>query len=96
MIRPGAIKTPFLENVKKMKNPVPDSLLAGPFEKFATLAYKEIGKTVEPSTVAKYIYRIAGAKKTRPVYKIHNSIRISIASLLPFSLIENIVYRRLR
>ncbi len=96
LIRPGAIKTPFLENVKKMKNPVPDSLLTDPFEKFAAQAHKEIGKTIEPAVVARYIFRIAGARKTKPVYQINNSIKLSIASMLPFSLVERTVYRRLR
>lgn len=96
LIRPGAIKTPFLENVKKMKNPVSDSLLKGPFEKFAAQAHQEIGKTIEPAVVASYIFRIAGAKKTKPVYQINNSIKLSIASVLPFSLVERMVYRRLR
>jgi NAD(P)-dependent dehydrogenase (short-subunit alcohol dehydrogenase family) len=96
LVRPGAIKTPFLENVKKMKNPVPDSLLAGPFDKFAAQAHQEIGKAVDPAAVAKYIFRIAAAKKTRPVYQINNSIRLSIAGILPFTLLERMVYRRLR
>jgi NAD(P)-dependent dehydrogenase (short-subunit alcohol dehydrogenase family) len=96
LIRPGAIRTPFLENVRKMKNPVPGSLLTGPFEKFAAQAHKEIGKAIEPAEVAKYIFRIANAKKTKAVYKIHNSIRLSIASMLPFCLVEQMVYRRLR
>jgi NAD(P)-dependent dehydrogenase (short-subunit alcohol dehydrogenase family) len=96
LIRPGAIKTPFLENVKKMKNPVPGSLLAGPFEKFAAQAYREIGKAVEPAKVAAYIHRIAGKKKSRPVYQINNSIKLSIAFLLPFCLLERMVYQRLK
>jgi short-subunit dehydrogenase len=96
LVRPGPIKTPFLENVKKMKNPVLNSLLKEPFEKFAEQAHNEIGKTVEPDEVAKYIFRIANAKKTRSVYKINNSIRLSIASMLPFSLVERMVYSRLK
>lgn len=96
LIRPGAIRTPFLENVRKMKNPVPGSLLTGPFDKFASQAHKEIGKTIEPAEVAKYIFRIANARKTKAVYKIHNSIRLSLASVLPFWLVERMVYRRLR
>jgi NAD(P)-dependent dehydrogenase (short-subunit alcohol dehydrogenase family) len=96
LIRPGAIRTPFIENVKKMKNPVPDSLLQGPFDKFAAQAYKEIGKTVEPAAVAALIFRIAKAKKTRPVYRINNSLQLSVAAVLPFCLIEKMVYRRLR
>ena len=96
LIRPGAIKTPFLENVKNMKNPVRDSLLALQFEKFAAQAYSEIGKTVEPAAVAKYICRIAGIKRTKPVYRINNSIQLSIASILPFSMVERMVYQRLK
>jgi NAD(P)-dependent dehydrogenase (short-subunit alcohol dehydrogenase family) len=96
LIRPGAIRTPFIENVKKMKNPVPDSLLQGPFEKFAAQAYKEIGKTVEPAAVAASIFRIANVKRTRPVYKINNSFQLSVAAILPFCLIEKEVNRRLR
>ena len=96
LIRPGAIKTPFLESVKKMKNPVPDSLQTVPFENFAAQAHKEIGKIVEPAIVAKFIFRIACEKKTKAVYQINNNIRLSIASMLPFSMIEKMIYRRLR
>ena len=96
LIRPGAIETPFLENVKNMMNPVPGSLLTTHFEKFAAQAHKEIGKTIEAAKVARYIFRIALAKKTKPVYKINNSIQLTMASILPFRLIEQIVYRRLR
>jgi NAD(P)-dependent dehydrogenase (short-subunit alcohol dehydrogenase family) len=96
MIRPGAIKTSFLENVKEIENPVSNSQLSGPFEKFASQAYDEIGKTVDPEKVAKLIFRIALAKKTKLVYKINNSLKLSIASIIPFRLMENMVYRKLR
>jgi NAD(P)-dependent dehydrogenase (short-subunit alcohol dehydrogenase family) len=96
LIRPGAINTPFLENVKKIKNPVSDSLLQVPFEKFAEQAYREIGKTIDPFKAAKFILKIAQAKKIKFIYKINNSMLLSIASMLPFWVIERMVYRRLK
>jgi NAD(P)-dependent dehydrogenase (short-subunit alcohol dehydrogenase family) len=96
VIRPGAIKTPFLENVKQMKNPVQDSLLAVPFDRFARQASGEIGKIAGPEIVARFIYRIGQQKKTRPVYAINNDPKLSIAALLPFSFLERMIYRRLK
>lgn len=96
LIRPGAIDTPFLDHVRRMKNPVPDSLLNSPFEKFAERAPGEIGRKISPSKAADLIYRIATVKRTRPVYQINNDMRLSLASLMPFSLVERMVYRRLR
>lgn len=96
LIRPGAINTPFLDTVKNVKNPVSDSLLKVPFEKFAKQAHGEIGKTIDPSIAAKFILKIARAKKIKLVYKINNSMQLRVASILPFWLIERIMYRRLR
>jgi NAD(P)-dependent dehydrogenase (short-subunit alcohol dehydrogenase family) len=95
LIRPGAINTPFLETVKNIKNPISDSFLKGPFEKFAAQASGEIGKPIDPSKAAKFILETAQAKKLRFIYKINNSLQLSVASMLPFWLIERMVYRRL-
>ena len=96
LVRPGAINTPFLGYVKNMKNPVPSSLLKGPFDKFATQAHREIGKTIGPSVAAKFIVKTALVKNPKLVYKINNSIQLNVASMIPFWLIEKMVYRKLR
>jgi len=96
VVRPGAIKTGFLENVRTMKNPVQDSLLAGPFGRFAGQAYREIGRIIEPEIAARFIYRIGQRKKTRPVHSINNDPKLSVTSWLPFSLLERMVYQRLK
>ncbi len=96
LVRPGAINTPFLGYVKNMKNPVPSSLLKGPFDKFATQAPREIGKTIGPSVAAKFIVKTALVKNPKLVYKINNSIQLNVASMIPFWLIEKMVYRKLR
>jgi NAD(P)-dependent dehydrogenase (short-subunit alcohol dehydrogenase family) len=96
IIRPGAIRTPFLENLKNIKNPVENSQLSGPFEKFARQARQEVGKTGEPEVVARFIFRIASLKRTRMFYAVNNDPKLSIAAILPFRLLENFVYRRLK
>jgi NAD(P)-dependent dehydrogenase (short-subunit alcohol dehydrogenase family) len=96
VIRPGAIRTPFLQNVKNAVNPVTGSLLSSQFDAFISQAYREIGKTVEAEEVAAYIIDIYGKKKWKPVYKINNSLQLTVAALLPFRITESIVYRRLR
>jgi NAD(P)-dependent dehydrogenase (short-subunit alcohol dehydrogenase family) len=96
VIRPGAIRTAFLENVKKMKNPVPNSLLSEPFNKFAVKAPVEIGRTVAPGEVARFVYRIAQYKKTKPVYPVNNDLRLSVAGWLPFTFLEKMVYKKLK
>jgi NAD(P)-dependent dehydrogenase (short-subunit alcohol dehydrogenase family) len=96
LVRPGAINTPFLDYVRNIERPDPDSLLKAPFGKFLSTASKEIGKTIEPEVVARWIVKIANTKKTKRIYKINNSLQLKIAALLPFWLIEGMVYRRLK
>ena len=96
LVRPGAINTPFLDYVRNIEKPDPNSLLKIPFGKFLATAYKEIGKTIEPEVVARWIVKIANTRKTRRIYKINNSLQLRIASRLPFWLIDWMVYRRLR
>ncbi|MCX6244822.1 MAG: SDR family NAD(P)-dependent oxidoreductase [Bacteroidetes bacterium] len=95
LVRPGAIRTPFLENVRHMKNPVVNSLLSGPFDRFSRQAPKEIGKIAEPEVVASFIYKICQKRKTKLIYPINNDPKLALAGLLPFSFLEKMVYKRL-
>jgi NAD(P)-dependent dehydrogenase (short-subunit alcohol dehydrogenase family) len=96
MVRPGAIDTPFVENVANIRNPVAGSRLSEPFDRFAGQAYRQIGKKAEPAVVASFIYRIALRKRTRLVYPINNDPRLSVAGMLPFSVLERMFYKRLK
>ncbi len=95
VVRPGAVQTGFLENVRKMKYPVKEPVLAKAFEEFARSAPREIGKTITPEAVAELFLRIAGSRTPCPVYKINNSLKLRVASKLPFSWKEWIVQRRI-
>jgi NAD(P)-dependent dehydrogenase (short-subunit alcohol dehydrogenase family) len=96
MVRPGPIRTPMVENVRQMKNPVEGSRLNGPFGKFASMAYREIGKIAEPREIARFIFRIASKKRMKPVYQVNNDPKLAISSFIPFSLLEKIITKRLR
>jgi NAD(P)-dependent dehydrogenase (short-subunit alcohol dehydrogenase family) len=96
IIRPGAINTPLLENVKNMRNPIPSSLLQAPFEKFASKAFKKIRKPIEPAVAAGFIFKAVTGKKIRNLYRINNDLQLSLVSLLPTRLFEWMVHRRLQ
>ena len=102
IVRPGAIRTRLLENVLNLKAAVRSPqfaagswLLKNQMEKFAEDAPKNIGKVFEPDEVAAFIFNVSQKQTPRAVYKINNSLQLKIASLLPFSLIERVVKRKL-
>lgn len=95
VVRPGAIRTRLLENVLTLKSEVDSRLFAVQMRKFAEDAPKNIGKVLEPEEVAEFIYKVTRKSKPRAVYKINNSVQLKIASLLPYSLIEKLIEKKL-
>ncbi len=95
IVRPGAIRTPLLDQVSGIKNATTGWKLSGQFKKFAEGAVKEIGKTITPDKAADFIYRVSDIRRPLSVYKINNSLQLRIAALLPFSLLEKEIRRRL-
>jgi len=102
LVRPGAIWTRLLENVLKLKLAVTSRQsqvgswhLSAQMEKFAEAAPKNIGKVLEPEDVAEFIYKVARKPNPKAVYKINNSLKLKIAGILPFSLVEKLVRKRL-
>ncbi len=99
MVRPGAIDTQLLKTVSDLpvqsrEEATTDPLKAA-FNAFASQASKEIGKVTSPGEVAGFIYKISCKNRPRAVYRINNMLQLRIAALLPFRLLENIVYKRL-
>jgi NAD(P)-dependent dehydrogenase (short-subunit alcohol dehydrogenase family) len=104
IVRPGAIRTGLLENVLNLKSTVSSRQsaagkagrqLSAQMGRFAEDAPKNIGKVFEPEEVASFVFKVSQKPKPGAVYKINNSLQLRIASLLPFSLIENLVNRKL-
>jgi len=108
VIRPGAIRTRFIDDLahigvtaipgsrEKQRHPVSDPALSKAFERFAASVPGEVGKVISPEKAASFIYRVSRITHPRPVNRINNSMRLRVASLLPFGLLEKIVKHRLR
>jgi len=100
VVRPGAISTGLLGTVSglhaRMEGNIENDPLKKAFRSFARQASKEIGKVISPEKAAEFIFRISLIAGPRAVYRINNMLQLRIASMLPFSLIERIVYKRLR
>jgi NAD(P)-dependent dehydrogenase (short-subunit alcohol dehydrogenase family) len=95
IVRPGAIRTELLSQVRNLNAATPAWILAKPFLRFASTASTEIGRMLEPAEAARRIFRIANIRRPRPLYKLNNMLKLRLAALLPFTLTEKIVRRRL-
>ncbi|MCX6287486.1 MAG: SDR family NAD(P)-dependent oxidoreductase [Bacteroidetes bacterium] len=99
VIRPGAINTELLKTVSgltgKADADAGSDNLRTAFHAFASQASKEIGKVLSPQKVAEFIYSVSYKTRPKAVYRINNMLQLRIAALLPFSLLEQIVHKRL-
>ena len=95
IVRPGAIKTGLLETVSNLKPALENSLLGSQFNKFAATASREIGKIISPEQAAAFIFKVSCIPHPTSLYRINNMLQLRIASLLPFRLLEKLIYRRL-
>jgi NAD(P)-dependent dehydrogenase (short-subunit alcohol dehydrogenase family) len=96
IIRPGAIRTQLLKKVSLIRFPVTEPTLDKAFRKFAGSAPREIGKTLEPEVVAEFVYNVSQILKPKVIYKINNSKKLRIASLLPYAVIEKMITKKLK
>jgi NAD(P)-dependent dehydrogenase (short-subunit alcohol dehydrogenase family) len=88
-VRPGAIRTELFSAMAHIDNPVPESLLAKPFGRFARMLAKSPPSRVsEPAQVAAVIVRAATEQKPRPHYAINNMRRLKVAAVLPSSVAD--------
>jgi len=98
IVRPGAIDTSLLSVVSSLDQdkgrgdaPSKKWLIEKPFSVFARVAAKEIPRAKSPEKVASFIYGISGNPHPQAVYAINNSLKIRMAALIPFGLMEKII-----
>ena len=106
VIRPGAIKTQFVDNLSNIKypafaedstgNPVSNTRLRAAFLKFTSSLHAEVGKVVSTEKVAEFIYRIARIPNPKAIYRINNSLKLRLVARMPFHLMEKVMQRKLR
>lgn len=96
-VRPGAIETDLFHAMDHISNPVMDSRLAEPFDKFAeSLANNPPAKRSKPAEVAAIVHRAATEPRRRAHYEINNMWTLKLASGLPTRLADWLVRRMLR
>lgn len=83
IIRPGAINTPFLEDLTAMKERIGDSIFKEYLHNFADRAPKQIHNITSPENVAKVVVKALSAKRPKFYYRVNNNPKLRIAALLP-------------
>lgn len=93
LIRPGAINTNLVEEMKTITNPITDSKFDKQFKQFIKIAQSDIGKMVEPADVAKLVKHALLVKNPRKIYCINKNAKISLLNLFPQSWVEYFIRR---
>ncbi len=96
LIRPGAINTNLLEEVKSVSNPVENSKYEKYFKTFSKIAQNDVGKMVEPAKVAKLIQKALLAKRPKKIYSINRNNKISLLANFPQRWIDYFVVKAVK
>lgn len=87
-VRPGAVKTPLSDGSKTDTDKLASEtvLYERQAKRFGGLVESFMGTPIEPSELAKLVYRAATAKRPRAVYKKHHNPGLVMLNLLPTKL----------
>lgn len=91
LIRPGAINTDLLSEVKQLDTIADSSVYKKEFTHFTEIAQKEVGRSIEPSKVAKVVMKAITSKRPRLIYSINKNARISFLVKFPHRWIDCLV-----
>lgn len=93
IVRPGAIATPFLNDLEAMKERIGNSIYRDKLLRFAEVAPTQIHRIIKPEKVAKVIIKALVQKKPRRYYHINNNPKLMIAAVLPHRLRDTLMKR---
>jgi len=96
LIRPGAIQTQLVENMKSMRSEIKSSKFNKWFYKFSKLAKENIGKTVQPEEVANLVIKVLTAKKPKQLYHINKNKQVSFFSYFPEKKKDKLIIKNLK
>lgn len=93
-IRPGAINTELFHAMHDIRNPVPESRLQKPFDRFVErLSANPPAKRSEPDEVAALVCRAATDHRRRAHYTINNMLGLKLVSWLPVRWADRLLRR---
>jgi NAD(P)-dependent dehydrogenase (short-subunit alcohol dehydrogenase family) len=96
LIRSGAINTPLLNDVNIPDTVIEKSRYAKYLKKFIGIAQKDVGRMVEPDTVAKLVRKAIMVSKPKKIYRINSNRTIFFMSLLPQKWIDLLVQKMVK
>ncbi len=96
IIRPGAIATPFLDDLYQYKKRIGEGPFKHHLNRFAEQAPKQVRRIAKPEKVADVVIRALSKKKPCRYYHVNNNPLLRIARLLPHSLRDTIMQRMIR
>jgi short-subunit dehydrogenase len=83
LVRPGAINTNLIDELKSISNPIVNSKYDRYFKAFTKLARADVGKMAEPAKVTELVKKALTVKKPRQIYSINKNTKISLLTLFP-------------
>jgi NAD(P)-dependent dehydrogenase (short-subunit alcohol dehydrogenase family) len=96
IIRPGAINTPFLNDLHELKDRIGDSIYAENLHKFSIKAPEQVRRIAEPEEVASVIIKALLKRNPKRYYRVNNNPMLRVAQLLPHRLRDYFMLRMLR
>ena len=83
ILRPGAIRTPFLHDLETMKDRIGDSIYKEYLLKFSEQAPKQILHITAPDKVAALVVKTLMIRRPKRYYRINNNPMLRIAERMP-------------
>ena len=84
-LRPGAVKTPIINDSSNQMNNLNNNTLLykNTISKFKHIVDKEHGKGIKPEKIAKLVLKILSKKKPKTIYKKNISKKLKLLNVLP-------------
>jgi NAD(P)-dependent dehydrogenase (short-subunit alcohol dehydrogenase family) len=96
LVRPGAIETPFLNDISAMQERIGESIFDEYLVRFSDSAPGQIHRIVQPEKVATAILKALARKKPKRYYLVNNNPKLKIAQHLPHWLRDRLMQRMLK
>jgi NAD(P)-dependent dehydrogenase (short-subunit alcohol dehydrogenase family) len=96
VVRPGAIKTPLLEDLYGMNERIGQGNYSAYLHKFAAKAPRQIRKIVPPERVAGVVLKALVRKTPRRYYMVNNNPLLRFAQVLPHRIRDHFMMKMLK
>ena len=93
LVRPGAMRTPFVESMKNIRNAVEDSRYAQWFNKFVKISQDSVGRQIDPGVAASMIMQALTTPKPKLVYSVNKNRKINFFRFFPERLKDRLIRR---